>query len=81
MLTNVNVFAAGDPIQAVNNLSDFIFGIIKAIGMILLGFGVVQIGMSFKSHDASQRSQGFLSFAGGIIIVFVKEILSIIVGS
>lgn len=81
MLTNVNVFAAGDPIQAVNNLSDFIFGIIKAIGMILLGFGVVQIGMSLKSHDASQRSQGFLSFAGGIIIVFVKEILSIIVGS
>ena len=39
------VFAAGDPISVVNNLSDFIFSLIRAIGMILLGFGVVQIGL------------------------------------
>ena len=44
-------FAAGDPITVVNNLSDFIFGLIRAIGMILLGFGIVQIGLSLKSHD------------------------------
>ena len=42
------VFAAGDPISVVNNLSDFIFSLIRAIGMILLGFGVVQIGLSLS---------------------------------
>jgi len=34
-------FAAGDPLSVVNNLSDFIFGFIRAIGLILLGFGIV----------------------------------------
>lgn len=72
--------AAGDPITVVNNLSDFIFGLIRAIGMILLGFGVVQVGLSLKSHDPSQRANGFLTVAGGIIITFAKEILNLIVG-
>lgn len=74
------VFAANDPVQVVNNLSDFIFGLIRAIGMILLGFGIVQVGLSLKSHDPSQRANGFLTLAGGIIITFAKEILDLIVG-
>lgn len=52
----IPVFADGDPVTVVNNLSDFIFGLIRAVGMILLGFGVVQIGLSLKSHDPSQRA-------------------------
>ena len=63
-----------------NDLSDFIFSLIRAIGMILLGFGVVQIGLSLKSHDPSQRANGFLTVAGGIVITFAKEILNLIVG-
>lgn len=50
------VFADGDPLAVVNNLSTFIFSLIRAIGMILLGFGVVQVGLSLKSHDPSQRA-------------------------
>ena len=74
------VLAEGDPVQVVNNLSEFIFSLIRAIGMILLGFGVVQVGLSLKSHDPSQRANGFLTVAGGIIITFAKEILNTIVG-
>ena len=74
------VFADGDPLTVVNNLSTFIFSLIRAIGMILLGFGVVQVGLSLKSHDPSQRANGFLTLAGGIIITFAKEILTLIVG-
>lgn len=74
------VFAAGDPLTVVNNLSDFIFGLNRAIGMILLGFGIVQVGLSLKSHDPSQRANGFLTLAGGIIITFAKEILTLITG-
>ena len=72
--------AGGDPLQFVNNLSDFMFGLIRAIGLILLGFGVVQVGLSLKSHDPSQRANGFLTVAGGIIITFAKEILNLITG-
>ena len=61
------VLAAGDPLAVVNNLSDFIFSLIR-----------VQIGLSLKSHDPSQRANGFLTLAGGVIITFAKEILDLI---
>ena len=78
--TSMTAFAASDPLTVVNNLSDFIFGLIRAVGMILLGFGIVQIGLSLKSHDPSQRANGFLTLAGGVIITFAKEILTLITG-
>ena len=72
--------AEDDPLQVINNLSDFMFGLVRAVGMIMLGFAVVQIGLSLKSHDPSQRANGFLTLAGGVIITFAKEILTIITG-
>ena len=70
----VTAFAAdgNGALTAVNNLSTFIFGLIRAIGLILTGFGVVQIGLSLN---------GFLTLAGGVIITFAKEILNLIIGS
>lgn len=70
--------AGDDPLTVINNLSTFVFAAIKAIGVILLGWGVVQIGMSLQSHDPSQRSTGFLTFFGGLMIAFAKEILDLI---
>ena len=67
----------GDPLTIVNNLSDFIFSVIKAIG-IIRGWGIVQVGMSIQSHDASQRTQGLLCLFGGLLITFAKEILTLI---
>lgn len=82
LVCSATAFAAGanDPLTVVNNLSDFIFGLIRAVGMILLGWGIVQVGLSLQSHDPSQRSNGFLTLAGGIIITFAKEILTLITG-
>ena len=73
-------FAANDPLEVVNNLSNFIFSLIRAVGIILLGFGILQIGLSLKSHDPSQRANGMLTVAGGIVITFAKEILTLITG-
>ena len=76
----MTAFAADDPLTVINNLSDFIFGLIRAVGLILLGWGIVQVGLSLQSHDPSQRSNGFLTLAGGVIITFAKEILTLITG-
>ena len=76
----LRAYAAGDPLSIVNNLSDFIFSCIRAIGVIILGWGIVQIGLSFQSHDPSQRSNGFLTLAGGVVVTFAKEILTLITG-
>ena len=87
MCMGMTVFATGtgntgnDPLTVVDNLSDFIFGLIRAVGLILLGWGIVQVGLSLQSHDPSQRSNGFLTLAGGIVITFAKEILTLITGS
>ena len=83
MTMTVPTFATegGDPIAVVNNLSEFIFGLIRAVGIILLGWGIVQVGLSFQSHDPSQRSNGFLTLAGGLVITFAKEILNLIMGA
>ena len=71
---------ANSALDSINNLSDFIFSALKAIGMIILGFGVLQVGLSIQSHDASQRSQGFLCVFGGLVIYFAKDILDLITG-
>lgn len=76
-----NVFATdSDPISVVNNLSSFLFQLTKVIGGIIVGYSIVQIGLSFTSHDASQRANGFMFFAGGLIIMFAETILNLIAG-
>ena len=35
---SMTAFAADDPLEVVNNLSEFIFGLIRAVGLILLGW-------------------------------------------
>lgn len=72
--------APSDPLAVINNLSSFIFSLIRAIGLILLGFGILQVGLSLKSHDPSQRANGMLTVAGGVVITFTQEILNLIVG-
>ena len=78
-VTVMPAFAAGgSPLTAISNLSDFIFSLIRAVGLILLGYGILQVGLSLQSHDPSQRSNGMLTIAGGVVIVFTKQILDLI---
>ena len=65
VLCTTTVCAADDPIAVVN---------------ILIGYGIVQIGLSLKSHDPSQRANGIMTVAGGIVVTFAKEILNTIAG-
>ena len=51
--------ATTDPLAVIGNLNTFIFNVIRAVGLILLGWGIVQIGLSLQSHDPSQRSRAF----------------------
>lgn len=78
LLLTVPALATDDPLTTINNLSDFVFDAIRALGVIILGWGIVQIGMSLQSHDSSQRTNGFLGFFGGLLIAFSKTILTTI---
>ncbi len=72
-------YATG-PVEVVSNLTNVMFDLTRAAGIIILLWGIVQVGMAIQSHDAGQRSQGFLVLAGGAIICFAKEILGLITG-
>ena len=63
-----------------DNFMNFIYGIAKAVGVLALVLGIIQIAMSIMYHDPSQRVQGFFALAGGVIIFFVPEILAFIQG-
>ena len=75
-LAVVPAFADNEALNAVNKLSDTIFALIKAVGLICAGWGVLELGMSVQSHDASQRTQGVLCILGGRRIYFVKANLT-----
>ena len=67
-----------DPLTIVNNLSDFIFSCIKAVGVIVLGWGIVQLGMSIHLTTPPSAPRAILCVFGGLLIAFSKEILSAI---
>jgi len=77
-ILSMTVLADGDAIASINKLSDFIFNVLKAVGTVIAGWGVVQLGLSVQQHDPSARSQGILCLVGGIIVMFAKEIVSLI---
>lgn len=67
-----------DPLTVIGNLDEFIFSVIRLIGVGFAGFGIFQIGMSISSHDAGQRVIGIAAAVGGLIMCFAKQILILI---
>lgn len=80
LFCNNYVYAADDPLTVINNLTDLIYNVVKAIGTIFICFGIVQFGTSFKSHDPSQKIEGVMSIVGGLLMFFAKPIINSLVG-
>lgn len=78
--SNNYVYAANDPLVVINNLTDLIYNVVKAIGTIFICFGIVQFGTSFRSHDPSQKIEGVMSIVGGLLMFFAKPIINSLVG-
>ena len=74
------VYAETDPLNAINNLSNFIFDMLTVVGTMILAFGALQFGLAIKSQDPSQRANGILTMVGGIIIVGTRVLLNKIIG-
>ena len=67
------------PLESIASLSDFLFAAVSAIGVIILLFGIVQLGLSIKSHDAAQRATGLLTLFGGLLIAAAPQIQEMII--
>ena len=66
LFCTTRAFAAGtDPLAAINNLSTFVFAAIKAVGVIILGWGVVQIGLGVQGMTPHRKVMAFCLSSGG----------------
>lgn len=64
--------------QGVKEIYKYIVDITKVAGALLALFGVIQIGVSIgQTHDASQRMTGILLAAGGAMLYFATNILTL----
>ena len=55
------VFAANedfDPIEGMSRLTELVLMLITGVGIFFLAFGVINLALSFQSHDESQKSRG-----------------------
>lgn len=74
----VDIQQGMDPLEAMNNLVDFILSIVTVVGVIALIWGGVQLALALKSQDASQRTNAILFLAGGAIMVGIRFVLQAI---
>lgn len=75
--TSVVAFANGTS-DGVKAIYSYISDITKIAGALLALFGLIQIGVSIgQTHDASQRMTGILLAAGGSMIFFATDILTL----
>ena len=72
--------SADDVLKPVNNLNELLYGIARGLGIAATIFGIIMLGMSFSSHDTSQRITGVGCIVGGLIMIFVKQIIKFLAG-
>lgn len=65
---------------SLSRLKGIVEDIVTAVGMIMALFGVVQFGLSFQSHDPSQKAQGIMCFLGGVIIAIAPSLVNYLIG-
>ena len=58
-----------------NNFFSVLFGIIRVAGVVLLVFGIYQTFQSSHAQDSTGRIQGVFMLGGGLVAVFLREIL------
>ena len=66
------------PLDTINNLSDLVFQCVRAVALIVAGYGIVQIGLAVQSMIPASGPTAFWHFFGGLLIMFAKEILDFI---
>lgn len=82
LLFAVPAFAAegtgGDVTTVMSNFTNLMFMVIRIVGICVTAFAVFQFATALKSHDGAQKAQAGLGIAAGLLIIFVKEILTLI---
>lgn len=61
--------------NAIKNFGRIMKTLVTVVGVIMALWGVVQLGLSISAHDQTQRMNGLLALAGGILIAIAPALL------
>lgn len=64
-----------NPLTAINNLTEMLYTVIVAVGVIFLALGGFQFAMALKEQDPSRKSHAILSMVGGLILVGIRFVI------
>ncbi len=81
LLLAIPAFAEGEGNEVtttLSNLVNFIFDILRLLGLLACAWAGFQLATTFSSHDPAQRIQAAAVLAGGLLLVFLKSVLTAI---
>lgn len=64
----------------VSNLLNYVFGIFKYIGLLLLAWGVGQLVLAFKNEDADSKSRAMMLVVVAIILTVLSTVFTGVTG-
>lgn len=68
MLIPTPIYAASDPTAGVQKLTTLIVSIVSAVGLAILVWSAVNLGLAVKRRDPAATTEGILGVVGGLII-------------
>lgn len=76
------ILAGGSGVSEVDTagrtILNIVFFIVRVFGAVVAMWGAVEMGLGIKAQDPVQRANGVKGLLGGIIILFSKEIISVV---
>ena len=69
-----------DVIGPINRLATILFAVLRAVGIIVLGYNIFQLVTAVRSHDPSQRSNALIGVVAGIVLILVEPLVYYIIG-
>ena len=77
------VFASGGGgagvVTGINTLKDTLITIIQAVGVVVIVWGVFELGKAFTQHDSASKIQAMGPIIGGAIMVAASIVVSLFV--
>ena len=66
-------------VTGINTLKDTLITIIQAIGVVVIVWGVFELGKAFTQHDSASKIQAMGPIIGGAIMVAASIVVSLFV--
>lgn len=68
-------------LSGIESLKTLVLGCVSGVGVIFLAWGLLDFGTAYSSHDSSQQSQAIKKVIGGLIMIAVPQLITLLGGS